>query len=70
MEIGNVYADIEIPALNLKEFLKPTDCYFINIVESAGASAPFVIINIKTTNAKVKNAMLQMQILLSFIQRK
>lgn len=55
MQIGNVYADLEIPALNLKEFLQPTDCYLMEIVESAGASAPYAVVCIKTTNEKVKN---------------
>ena len=55
MQLGNVYADIEIPALELKEFLKPSDCYYISIVESAGAAAPFITASIKTTDIKVKN---------------
>ena len=50
-----IFIDMEIPALNLKGFLKPTDCYLFEIVESTGASLPYVIVSIKTGNTKVLN---------------
>ena len=46
---------MEIPALKLKNFLKATDCYLFEIVESAGASAPYVIVSIKTSDQRVLN---------------
>lgn len=49
------FLDMEIPALNLKNFLGPTDCYLFEIVESAGASAPYVVVSIKTSSTKVLN---------------
>ena len=55
MQVGNIYVDVEIPALNLKNFLKVEDCYLLRIIESAGASLPFAVMIIKTSNEKVKN---------------
>ena len=51
----NLYVELEIPALSLKNFLQPTDCYGLEIVETAGTSNPTALMIIKTTNEKVVN---------------
>ena len=55
MQVGNIYVDLEIPDLKLKEFLQVTDCYAIEIVETAGTSLPTALMVIKSDNEKVIN---------------
>lgn len=55
MQVGNIYVDLEIPDLNLKNFLEVTDCYALEIVETAGTSLPTALMVIKSNNEKVIN---------------
>ena len=55
MEVGNLYVDLEIPDLHLKEFLQVEDCYALEIVETAGTSLPTALMVIKARDDKVIN---------------
>lgn len=55
MKVGNIYVDLEIPELQLKEFLEPTDCYALEIVETAGTSLPTALMVFKAKDDKVIN---------------
>lgn len=55
MQVGNIYIDLEIPDFNLKEFLEVTDCYALEIVETAGTSLPTALMVFKARNDKVIN---------------
>ena len=55
MQVGKIYVDLEIPDLNLKEFLEVTDCYALEIVETAGTSLPTALMVIKARDDKVIN---------------
>lgn len=55
MQVGKLFVDLEIPDLKLKEFLEPTDCYALEIVETAGTSLPTALMVIKARDEKVIN---------------
>ena len=56
MQVGNIYVDLEIPELKLKDFLEPEDCYALEIVETAGTSLPTALMVIKARDEKVINS--------------
>ena len=55
MQVGNIYVDLEIPDLEMKDFLQVTDCYALEIVETSGTSLPTALMVIKTSEDKVIN---------------
>ena len=56
MQVGNIYVDLEIPELELKDFLEPEDCFALEIVETAGTSLPTALMVIKARDEKVINS--------------
>lgn len=51
----NLYVDVEIEDLGVKDFLQPEDLYDFQMIETAGTSLPIIYMAFLTTNQRIIN---------------
>ena len=59
MKVGNVYVDIEIEALNKKNFLQYKDLVDLQIIETTGTSLPIIYACFLSTDTSIINYIVQ-----------